>query len=420
MRAISRLSPARRTGIGLTCVVVLLAGCSGRGADDGPSTASGDPTTGITDDEVVVGNVSAVSGPIPGLFQGAPDGVEAYFAKVNADGGVHGRQLRLISKDDALNCNQNATATRELAGQVAAFVNSYSVFDGCGAEELAKYSDLADVSNGVDARVTQREQNFSPSPAPAGSRTGGFIYYRDTFGVKTIGSIYGNGAAESSWREQIAALESVGYELGYARGIAASETDFTADIIRMRDANVDFLYLNAVNASVLALVLKQAKQQDWRPKVIASGVAYDGEFFDLLDDPSAAEGLFFDSSSAMFLGEDRDTVPQVGEFLDWMEKANPDAVPDLFAMYGWVSAMLFVQALEAAGEDPTRQDIVDALGEIDSFDADGMLSGADVAAKEPSECYLLGQVQDGKYVRVLPEDEGFTCEPGGYYFDDGS
>lgn len=420
MRAFLTRSPARRTGVALTCAVLVLAGCSGRSDDGGTETATGDPSAGITDDEVVVGNVSAVSGPIPGLFQGAPDGVEAYFAKINADGGVNGRQLRVISKDDALNCNQNATAVRELAGQVAAFVNSYSVFDGCGAEELAKHPDLADVSNGVDARVTQREQNFSPAPAPAGSRTGGFIYYRDTYGVKTIGSIYGNGAAESSWKEQMAALESVGYELGYARGIAASETDFTADIIRMRDAGVDFLYLNAINDSVLALVLKQAKQQDWRPKVIASGVAYDGEFFDLLDDPSAAEGVFFDSASAMFLGEDRDTVPMVGEFLDWMEKTHPESEPDLFAMYGWVSAMLFVQALDAAGEDPTRQDIVDALGEIDSFDADGMLSEANVAAKEPSECYLLGQVRDGKFVRVLPEDEGFTCEPGGYYYADGS
>ena len=238
--------------------------------------------------------------------------------------------------------------------------------------------------------------------------------------MKTVGSIYGNGAAESSWKEQMAALESVGYELGYARGISASETGFTADIIRMRDAGVDFLYLNAVNDSVLALVLKQAKQQGWRPKVMASGVAYDGEFFDLLGDASAAEGLFFDSGSAMFLGEDRDTVPEVGEFLDWMEKANPGTEPDLFAMYGWVSATLFVQALDAAGENPTRQDIVDQLGKIDSFDADGMLPGADVAAKEPSECYLLGQVQNGSFVRVLPEDEGFTCEPGGYYHADGS
>ncbi len=420
MRAFPTSFPASRAGIAVTCAALLLAGCSGRGAEGGTEAASGDPTTGITDDEVVVGNVSAVSGPIPGLFQGAPDGVEAYFAKVNADGGVHGRQLRVLAKDDALNCNQNATATRELVDQVAAFVNSYSVFDGCGAEELAKHPDIADVSNGVDARVTERAQNFSPAPAPAGSRTGGFIYYRDTFGVKTIGSIYGNGAAESSWREQIAALESVGYEVGYARGIAASETDFTADIIRMRDAGVDFLYLNAINASVLALVLKQAKQQNWRPEVIASGVAYDGEFFELLGDPAAAEGLFFDSASAMFLGEDRDTVPMVGEFLDWMEETHPGVEPDLFAMYGWVSAMLFVQALEAAGEDPTRQDIVDALGEIDSFDADGMLSEADVAAKEPSECYLLGQVRDGEFVRVLPEDEGFTCEPGGYHRVDGS
>lgn len=419
MRVYSRSFSARQTGIGVACLVLTLAGCSGRGAEAGGSAAAGEPTTGITAEEVVVGNISSLSGPVPGLFQGSPNGVEAYFAKVNAEGGVHGRQLRLIGADDALNCNQNTSATKEMVGQVAAFVNNYSVFDGCGAMILAEHPDVANVSPGVDDRVGELSTHVSPSPTPHGSRLGGFLYYQDTFGVETVGTLYQAGAAEMAWHEQKAAMESIGYTIGYERALTPTESNFTADIVRMRDAGVDFLYLNAMPVNNVVQVLQQARQQDWRPTLITSGVAYDSKFFDLLGDPAAAEGLHFDHPFALFLGEDGDSNPAVADFLEWMEKVHPEFRPDLFAMYGWVAAQLLVEGLEAAGENPTRQGLLDALQGIGSFDAGGMLAEVNVGEDEPAECMVVGRVEDGAYVRVLPEGEGFVCEPSGYFRIDG-
>lgn len=420
MRTGPRSLTVRRAGVGAACLLLALTACGGRGTDEASGgTSSGDPTTGITADEVVVGNVSALSGPIPGLFQGAPNGVEAYFAKVNSEGGVHGRQLRLISKDDALNCNQNTTATRELTDQVAAFINNYSVFDGCGATVLAEHPDIPNVSAGVDERVGDLPTQFSAVPQPAGARTGPFTYYKDTFGVSVVGTLYGAGSAEEAWREQRAALESVGYTVGYERGPTPTETNFTSDILRMREAGVDYLYLNAMPVNVIVQVLQQAKQQNWRPTVISSGVLYDAKFFDLLGDPAAAEGAFFDQPFAMFLGEDREANPAVDEFLTWMEESHPEAAPDLFALQGWLAAQVFVEALDAAGEDPTRQTLLDALDEIGTFDGGGLVAEVNVAGETPPECWMLGEVRDGEFVRVLPEDEGFTCEPSGYFTVDG-
>lgn len=420
MRTGPRSLPVRRVGAGAFCLLLALTACGGRSADDdaGGGTA-GDPTAGITADEVLVGNVSALSGPIPGLFQGAPNGVEAYFAKINDEGGVHGRELTLISKDDALNCNQNTTATRELADQVVAFINNYSVFDGCGAKVLAEHPDIADVSAGIDNAVGDLPGQFSAVPQPPGARTGAYTYYKEEFGVSTVGTLYGAGSAEQAWREQRAALESVGYTVGYERGPTPTETNFTSDILRMREAGVDYLYLNAMPVSVIVQVLQQAKQQNWRPTVISSGVLYDAKFFDLLGDPAAAEGVYFDQSSAMFLGEDRDTNPAVDEFLTWMEKAHPETAPDLFALQGWLAAEVFVKALDAAGEDPTRQTLLDELGKIGDFDGGGLVAEGNVSEEKPAECWMLGQVQDGEFVRLMPDDEGFTCEPGGYFTVDG-
>ena len=61
---------------------------------------------------------------------------------------------------------------------------------------------------------------------------------------------------------------------------------------------------------------------------------------------------------AMFLGEDAATNPEVGLFNTWMKKTHPNQAVDLFGMFSWAAAAQFVQALKAAGQNPTRQDVV--------------------------------------------------------------
>ncbi len=60
--------------------------------------------------------------------------------------------------------------------------------------------------------------------------------------------------------------------------------------------------------------------------------------------------------------------------------------------------------------------MIAALKSIHSFDANGMLAQTDVGNKKPPTCWMLLKVQDGKFVRVLPADKGFTCTPSGYYY----
>ena len=87
---------------------------------------------------------------------------------------------------------------------------------------------------------------------------------------------------------------------------------------------------------------------------------------------------------------------------------------DLFAVYGWSSAQLFVQALKAAGPKAKRSDVMAALRKITKFDADGLLAAADPANKKPATCWMLNVVKDGKFVRVDSPASTFRCD--GSYF----
>ncbi len=69
---------------------------------------------GITDKEIVIGQTAAQTGPAADLGHDVRLGIEAYFKEINAKGGVHGRQLRLVSLDDGYDPERAAANAKQL------------------------------------------------------------------------------------------------------------------------------------------------------------------------------------------------------------------------------------------------------------------------------------------------------------------
>lgn len=372
----------------------------------------------MTSSTITIGNVADISGPIPGLFQGAPDGVSAYVAYVNAHGGVDGRKLVLSSKDDATTCPGNEQATQALSSQVIAFVGNFSLEDNCGAAVLKTVPTVPDVSFGLTDAAKALATNFSPSPQPTGYIKGPFIYYKAHYpkAVLHVAALPESGSGSlNSWAAQKADMQSLGYHVVYTRAYNPTDTDFTSDIIRMRDLGVQFLWLTDTDPATQGRILAAAAQQNWHPQVLAGGNSYDPNFSKLVS-PADSSGILQEQQTALYLGEDRATDPGVALFLTWLNKTHPGFQPDIFTVYGWTSAMLLVEALKSAGANPTGTKVLTALKKIHHFDGDGLLAPADPGSKTPSPCWLMLKIQNGKYVRVLPKTNGFTCSPGGYYY----
>ena len=102
-------------------------------------------------------------------------------------------------------------------------------------------------------------------------------------------------------------------------------------------------------------------------------------------------------------------------FLTWVGRADPGFSPDLFTLFGWMSAELFTQALKAAGPDPTRGSVLQALRQIHSFNGGNIEATADPASKSPSTCYLIAQVVNGQFQRL--DDPPISGPTGGYRCD---
>ncbi len=252
----------------------------------------------MTPTAITVGNVASVSGPVPGIFQGAPYGVDAFFAYINSQGGVNGRKLQRKFGDDGFNCNS--------------------------APVFQKNPNVADLAYVLDTDLENLSNNFSVSPQPPGWRTGPYIYYKEKYPDHlNVGSLYSNSAGGTfSWHGMRAAAESVGYKMVYERAVGPTETDFTSDVLRMRAAGVNFLATSGLDPNSIARLVNTVRQQKWDPLIEAGGSIYAVDYLKLFN-PGAGDGVLQDQAFAMFLGEDAADTPEVGLFDTWMKKHPP-------------------------------------------------------------------------------------------------
>jgi ABC-type branched-subunit amino acid transport system substrate-binding protein len=365
-----------------------------------------------------VGNVSIISGPIPGLFEGAPTGVKAYFAYINSKGGVHGRKLMVDGYDDNFNAEQNQSDTTTALSKDFGLVGDFSLFDNSGCKVLAENPAVPNVSVTLDPGTNALPNTFSSQPLAVGWNLGPLQFYKKHYPKDlTVGALVSNvPTAVAQWNGEKAALAHVGYKIGYERTVGPLESDFTTDIIHMKNDGVNVIDMTALDWQVAAIMVQDMTQQGWKPALIMSGgPVYADQFIKTAGGPAATNGIWVGQEQSLYLGQDASTVPAVNTFLSWVKKVNPSWTPDLYTLFGWTSAALFVQALQAAGPNPTRGEVLAQLKKITNFNANGIIATDNPAQKLPPTCYLMARIVNGNFVRQDDPSGGFRCDGSFYY-----
>lgn len=399
------------------------ASATGSSAAAGPAQTAAAPAggnggatdVGVTADTYTLGNVATLSGPVPGIFQGAVIGTQAAVAYLNSKGGMWGRTFKLDVRDDQFDTGQNRAQTIDLLGKAFAFTGSFSLYDDAAIQQIIK-SGIPDVTYSLSEARRHITNNFSVQPGVKGWRLGPLNYFKAKLpdAIKSVGTIYGDVPASKSaydgWKQ---AAESVGYKIIYERGTAPTETDFTADVVRMRQAGVKMVYLMATDYKATARLAKAMQQQGFKIPFVDGGTAYDAALLTLAG--SAADGMINEQQMSMYSGEDAGAVPEVSLFNQWLQKVRPGYKPDVFAVFGWASVRLFEKALQAAGPKATRADVVRELKKIDDFDDNGLVARAGPASKRPPNCYIMIKIEAGKFSRYDSPPPGYRCDDGPYY-----
>jgi ABC-type branched-subunit amino acid transport system substrate-binding protein len=364
---------------------------------------------GVTAKTIKIGFIYPATGVAASISATGHTAFEARIARQNASGGVNGRKIEVVSRDDT-SSGANLTQAQDLVENehVFAIVNE-SPFAFLAYRWLLDHN-VPMIGNGADGTYYQQKGNEDIlSSAGNGLPFGDLTYDTPARAMKLAGSkkvgVLAYGAASSSVSAAKAfmnyAVPGVGLEAGYTNtSVDFGTSDVGPLVLGIKNAGVDAVYLPMAAATNIAIA--QGLQQngvDMKATILATGYGQD-----FLDSPAAKtlppSALFSVPGKPVELKD-----PATKRFqADLKKYAKFSGVPD-FGMYtGYVLADYMIAGLEKAGTPPTRQGLIDGAHSIGTYDQAGLACApADVSlaarGKTPATtCGYLVQVKGGKFV----------------------
>jgi ABC-type branched-subunit amino acid transport system substrate-binding protein len=405
---------ADSTGGGAAVATPGAAPGSGGGTDPGTGAAAEcapQPTdaVGVTDTEVRIGNISTISGPIAGFGETGVNAVKAYVNYVNANGGVCGRQLTLVTADDRLDTGTNRAETARLLGEVFGFVGGTTVVDDGGAQELAATPDVPDVALTIGSQRARLPNNFSPNPINPDQPGNGAIAPLRYFAQQGVASAAIVWPAQADARARGQAYQHDLQQAGITNiktiEVAITETNYVRVAQEIANAGSQ-LVLTTLEVSGMARLAQAFEQVGYQPQVPFYGAqAYGGQFLELAG--SAADGTKLAVTFSIF--EDADQVPAMATFLEWYQRTAPGSNPDFFSIMAWAAADMFTQALRQAGGAPTRAGVVEQLRTQNAYTGEGFMAPRNPPAKVLGDCFVVITVEGGAWRRVEPASGFLNC-----------
>jgi ABC-type branched-subunit amino acid transport system substrate-binding protein len=389
----------------------------GPGNNPGPSGQQGCRPAGATDTGVTATSINVATiydgtGPEPGIFNAAPQAMQALAAYVNSQGGICGRSLKVDARDDQTNTGGNRSKSEEACHSDFAIAGSMSAFDD-GGPPVIENCGIPDIPSITITPQHQLEKGVHPAypnrPDYFIIGYANYIKQRYPDVIKHAGILWLNAsAASSNAQARMKAYEHVGFDWRYKQQVQITEPDYSPYVAAMRQAGVEYVTMVGDYQSI-ARLNKAMAQQSWFPKVRDwDSVVYDQGFLDLAD--GTADGSLFYMDTSMI--EEANSNKEMQLYLYWLHRTCPNCQPTYFGEYAWSAGRLFVQAATAVGSHLTREALDQQLSKIHSWTDFGMHAAQDPGGDRPSPCIFYGKIENSRFVRVYPSS-GFSCSEGG-------
>ena len=392
-------------------------GTSSGSGGSGSSCPSSGTDVGLTSNSVTLGVVASTTGPVSGLFQGALQGMQAFRAYANSQGGICGHQVQIQFADDGTNCGQNQNDTENLAKKVFAFVGSFSLYDGCSAQYFQSNPDVPDLHVWLDPKAGQPKNHYDIEPGQLGYATGMFQFYAKVLGskVKSVGTLYPNiPSAAAKQQAFVKSANSAGWQFVYSRAGDAQESDWTQDFVKMcQQKHIQIFFTSAENAANASKMLQDEDSAGCPSSLInIIPIAYDAAFIQDAGNSKRLNGLYGWNEYSLFFNQDEAAhIPELALFQQAWRAANGSAPMNLYGFFAWAEARLFQQAFEHAGSTINRKTLLAALAKITKYDDNGAIGQVNPGSKSDGVyCYVAWRYQAGAFHRYQDPTTGFRCD----------
>lgn len=361
---------------------------------------------GVSDTEILLGSHSALSGPLAPWGLASLGSAEAYFAAVNAAGGIHGRMIKIIKEDHAYEVPKAAAAGEKLVIDDGVF----AMFGALGTPHnnavlpLQEEFGVANVFPLSAARSMEGDLAFQGLSSYYEQIVKGTKYFVNNRGVTTPCIIY----LETDFgRESLDALNDAAAELGIAVKATAAhqprDTDFVGSLLRLQGEGCDFIALGTNFPEAIAAKATAAQLGFNVPMMGSTAIFEDAVVFLAAQQGilPALEGLYA-AGAWISITDAARRSPAAAEFKAGWEAATGNPVTGA-AIIGRIGAEFITAALAAAGPDLTTESFIAAMEStsIENIFTGGTIEFGEGGRKGSSDVFL-------SMITALPEGAPFS------------
>jgi branched-chain amino acid transport system substrate-binding protein len=367
-----------RLAIASAAFIVLAASSSG-------ALAQKKYDVGATDTEIKIGNIMPYSGPAS-AYGVIGKTEEAYFRKINAEGGINGRKINFVSYDDGYSPPKTVEQARKLveSDEVLLIFNSLGTAMNSAIQKYmnAKKIPQLFVATGAtkwnDPKEFPWTMGWQPNYQSETQIYAKYIlkeypnakiavmYQNDDYGKDYLKGLKdGLGAKAVS---MIVAEES--YE--------TSEPTIDTHIVKLKSTNAD-VFINVASPKFAAQAIKKMAEVQWKPIHFLNNVS--GSIGGVITPagPENAQGII----SSAYLKDPTDPqwkndagMKTWNEFLDkYFPEANRT---DASVIYGYTVTQTLVHVLKQCGDNLTRENVMKQAASVTDLELGGLLPGIKV------------------------------------------
>ncbi len=356
-------------------------------------------TQGVTKDEIVVGSLQDLSGPLAGFGKQLRSGMLLRAEELSEQGGVHGRKVRLVIEDDGYDPRKAVLGAQKLVNQDKIFAmvahlgtapnmaampiqfekNVVNFFPITAAREM--YEPFHRLKYAFAATYYDQVRHATPVLVKEkGAKKVCTVYQDDEFGLEVL-------------RGAEAGLKTIGMDFTEKTTYKRGATDFSSQVARMKAASCDFVVLGTVIRETIG-VIGASRKTGFDPVFLGSSAAYTELIHKL--GGKAMDGLYATMTVQVPYVDD---ASQPLRFWANKYKTKFGDDPSVFSVYGYLALDSFIRAADKAGPNLTTDAFVKAM--------DTMTIPSDIFGSAPqnfgpkkrlgSNAARLSQIQNGRW-----------------------
>ena len=340
---------------------------------------------GVTDSEIKIGDTSPYSGPASAFSMVAKTG-EAYFRKVNAEGGIGGRKITFISYDDTYSPPKTVEQTRKLveSDEVLFVFNALGTATNSAVQKYLNARKVPQlfVSSGAakwnDPGNFPWTMGFTPSYQNEGRIYAKYLLKQNPgakiailFQNDDFGKDYVKGMKEGLGEKAASMIVA-------EEGFDVSEPSIDSHIVKLKATGAD-VFFDVATPKFAAQAIKRVSELGWKPLHILS---YVSASIGSVIKPAGLENAQGIISAAYFKDPNDQKWKEDGglrEFNRFLDKYFPESNrSDTLIVNGYNTAQLLVELLKQCGDDLTRENIMKQAANLKNVELGMLLPGIKV------------------------------------------